>query len=471
MKFGIMGNEKGAFVVIFALILLVLLGFVALGIEGGRWYLVRAELSKSVDAAALAGANNVTMPYATQLAEDFGRENFQAGYVGTPGAGAGAVRFAASVIGTNRVSVTGNVDAMPVLAQLFGVTNIPVSAVGVAKKNKVEIMMVLDRSGSMKDGTKIADLKNAAVSFLNHFSTTQDQDKVGLISFAATVKYEWDLQNNFVTAANIGKINAMIASGGTNMASAFDAADGWTDRTTTVSGNVISSATGATYAGLPDQSAISPDDRVQQFVVFFSDGQPTCFSGTFRYRGRNFDAAACATENCRSWEASAIWQDLNKPNPGCETATSGTAACGNSSASLAEFPSRVLPLPTGTGQTAPCCSGGSCVSNTIRWDIFNTLPVSGYAAQDCGIPQSKFNGSTGYMCSTASTLASQQAAALKAKGIKIYVVGLGSSTQINAAYLQSLSSGSTFTYIAPTSAQLQAVFDAIAKDIKLQLVQ
>jgi hypothetical protein len=257
------------------------------------------------------------------------------------------------------------------------------------------------------------------------------------------------------------------------MASAFDAADGWTDRTTTVSGNVISSATGATYAGLPDQSAISPDDRVQQFVVFFSDGQPTCFSGTFRYQGSNFAATACATDNCQSWEASALWTNLNKPNPGCETATSGTAACGGagSSAYLANPPTRVLPLPTGTGQTAPCCSGGSCVSNTIRWDIFSTLPVSGYAAQSCAIPPSRFNGFNGYMCSTARTLASLQAAALKAKGIKIYVIGLGSSTQVNAAYLQSLSNGAAFTYIAPTTAQLKDIFDLIAKDIKLQLVQ
>jgi len=470
MKSGKMCSQRGAYAVIFALILLVLLGFVALGIEAGRWYLVRAELSKSVDAAALAGANNVTMPYAEQLAEDFGRENFQAGYIGTPGSGGGKVSFSASVIGTNRVSVTGNVNALPVIAQLFGVTNIPVSAVGVAKKNKVEIMMVLDRSGSMQ-GPKIEALKTAAISFLNNFRETQHEDRVGLISFASTVKYEWDLQNNFVTADNIGKINAMIASGGTNMESALDAVDGWTDRTSKVSGNIISSSTGSMYTGLTDQSTIPASDRVQQFVVFFSDGQPTCFSGTFRYRGSSFAATACATDNCRSWEASILWSNLNKPNPGCETATSGSAACGGSSAYLADPPSIVLPLPTGTGQIAPCCSGGSCVSNTIRWDIFGTMPVPGYASEYCAIPQSRFNGFNGYMCSTARTLASQQAAALKAKNIKIYVVGLGSSNQIDEDYLQSLSSGATFTYIAPDAGQLKNIFDAIAKDIKLQLVE
>jgi len=58
-------DERGAFMVIFALMLLVLLGFTALGIEAGRWYLVRAELAKGVDAAALVGARNISNPYVT----------------------------------------------------------------------------------------------------------------------------------------------------------------------------------------------------------------------------------------------------------------------------------------------------------------------------------------------------------------------------------------------------------------------
>jgi Flp pilus assembly protein TadG len=466
-------NQRGAFVVIFAVALLVILGFVALGIEGGRWYLVRAELAKGVDAAALAGARNISNPFvtATTLAEEFGRENFEAGYVGTPQTGAGAVRFTATMVESDKISVTGNVNATATLARLFGIDTIPVAAASVAQKKEVEIMMILDRSGSMA-GTKMTALKNAAKSFLAHFQGTQDKDKVGLISFASTVKYEWDLGLNYYTGANLAKIDNMIASGGTNMGSAFDAADGWTDSTTTVSaGNVISSAAGTTpHTGFTDQTGVPGSSRVQQFAVFFSDGQPTCFSGNFRYRGSNFTATACSTDNCRTWETSALWQDLNKPNPGCETATSGSAACGGSSAYLASSPTRVLPLPTGTGQTTQCCTGGSCYSNTIRWYLFDTRPVPGYAAQYCGIPSNRFNGYSGYMCSTARDLATFYAQDLKSKGVKIYVIGLGSSNQIDATYLQSLSSGSGFTYIAPTAADLEGIFNKVAKDIKLRLI-
>ncbi len=75
-----------------------------------------------------------------------------------------------------------------------------------------------------------------------------------------------------------------------------------------------------------------------------------------------------------------------------------------------------------------------------------------------------------YFCGQARQLALNNAQVLKDKGIKIYVIGLGSSSEIDPAYLRSLSSGTDFTYIAPTSADLEAIFNKIAKDIKLRLV-
>jgi Flp pilus assembly protein TadG len=267
----IVDNQRGAFLVIFAIALMVLLAFLALAIEGGRWYLVRAELSKSVDAAALAGANNISNPYIDPriVARDFGTENFQAGYVGTPGSGAGTVNFVATSIDNDKISVTGNVTAVSVLAQMFGVSSVPVSSTGIGQKKEVEIMMILDRSGSMSTGGKMAALKSAALNFLAHFQDTQDKDKLGVISYANTVRFEWDLGTNYYTSANIAKINALTASGGTNMESALDAADGWTDRTSTInpSTNIITTATGTTHAGFTDQTGIPGDQRVQQFVV------------------------------------------------------------------------------------------------------------------------------------------------------------------------------------------------------------
>ncbi len=60
---------------------------------------------------------------------------------------------------------------------------------------------------------------------------------------------------------------------------------------------------------------------------------------------------------------------------------------------------------------------------------------------------------------------------LKDKGIKIYVVGLGTDDEIDKDFLKALSSGEDYTYITPNSSELESIFNKIAKEIKLRLVQ
>lgn len=440
----IMSNEKGAFLVIFALVLMVLLGFVALGIEGGRWYLVRAELSKSVDAGALAGAINIFTPYAIPLAEDFAKENFQAGYVGTSGSGTpGSARFTASM-GNHQVSVTGTVDAMPVLAQLFGVTTIPVSATGVAQKNKVEIMLILDRSGSMGQPiSKMNALKQAAVGncnnpqtagFICHFQASQNTDKIGLISFATSARVDFGLNTDFFTPIT-NAVNAMNPVGATNMDDALDQADG--------------------LQGFTNQTGVPVGQRVKQYVVFFSDGMPTALRDTFRYNGTLYDGIVygvgpSGSANCRpaDYSVMSVANVLNRPDS--ETNTY----------------SGVGPATTGDGKA----SGGSACPGpgTTKWYLFATNPVPGYTADSCGIPMNKL---LPYFCQSARQLALANAQVLKNSGVEIYTIGLGSLPYIDPAFLLSLSSGSGYAYIAPTPTQLQAIFETIAKDIKLRLVQ
>jgi len=94
--------------------------------------------------------------------------------------------------------------------------------------------------------------------------------------------------------------------------------------------------------------------------------------------------------------------------------------------------------------------------------------VPRYTAEACSIPGSAL---VPYFCTAARQLALNNAQTLKNRFIKIYVIGLGSNQDIDRAYLRSLSSGDNFTFIAPTSGELKAIFNTIAKDIKLRLVQ
>jgi Flp pilus assembly protein TadG len=448
------GNQRGVFIVIFALLLLVVLGFVALGIEGGRWYLVRAELAKAVDAAALEAAKNIGGPAnVLTLAQEIGSENFPAGYIGTPAAGAGSVRFTATQPAVDTVSVTGNVNATVVLAHLFGITSIPVSATAVAQQRNVEVMMVLDRSGSMA-GQKMADLKIAAISFLNYFTPTQAQDMLGLISFSTTVKVDNPLATNFATAMT-SAINSMNALGGTNTEDAIDHANG--------------------------PQSFTNRANVQQYVVFFSDGMPTALTDRFRFNNTDYNAVAVVTgynnrANCRAsdYAESFVSRDLIKPD--------GSGNYGNAA------------YLTGDGKNSggSTCPGGN---NTTKWYLFQTRPVPRtaggvYGAEACNIPHwegtpypkpsTVVDDLLPYFCDTAKQLALANAQTLKNRGVVIFVVGLGAPPDIDVNFLTNISSDcnlgvcaptTNFTYIAPNSSQLQTIFNRIATTIRLRLVQ
>jgi Mg-chelatase subunit ChlD len=417
-------GEAGAILIALALLLTLLLCFVALGTEAGRWFLLRAELSKSVDAAALAGAKNLSNPHVdpATLAQEFCAENFPSGAFGTPTSGAGSAAFDVQLVGQDKVRVDGHASAPAIMAQLVGIHEIPVSSAGVAQKRAVEIVLILDRSGSMRN-KPIADLKVAAKRFLDYFAETQDRDKVGLISFATSVKVERPLGTNFVAPMKAA-IDAMVSAGHTNPEDALDQADG--------------------PQGFTDQHGVPAESRVQQFVVFFSDGRPNTFRGLFKNRGTTYDAVAYCELNCDPGDQNDVHPYLWRPDR--------------------EQQLPVPALPTGDGEGPPSRCGAAAV--TTRWYILDAYPVPGYGPQDCRIPVTPLGN---HVCDLASFLAVQHAQELKDAGVTVFAIGLG--TRINTDFLGKLATGPELVYIAPTSDQLQAIFQRVAQDIKLRLVQ
>jgi Flp pilus assembly protein TadG len=419
-------NQRGAILVLFALLSIVLIGFCALGIETGYWYLVKAELSKSVDAGAIAGAKNIANPYVDPLAlaEQIAQENFPVGQLGTPTTGPGTVTFRAYRDDNHQIRVTGSVNPHIFLAQVFGINQIVASSRGVAQKNEVEIMLVLDRSGSMS-GTPIRDLKSAAIEFIRNFEETQATDKLGLISFATSVSVNYALGHNYISPMT-SAINNMTAIGATNAEDALAQAYG--------------------PQGLTDQSAIPADQRVQQFVIFFSDGNPTAFRGRFKNNGvDNIDAVVCGTGNT----CDDVYTSLGRPDS--ETWLS------------------INPNYTGDGKTRIT---SKCPTNsttfTTKWYVFSQYPVPGYTDPEyCHIPNGTRQALPRYIYNTARQMTLDQADVLKGRNVKIYTIGLGN---IDRTFLSRIASGSTYEYYTPNSSDLEAIFNAIAKDISLRLV-
>jgi hypothetical protein len=209
-------------------------------------------------------------------------------------------------------------------------------------------------------------------------------------------------------------ITAMSASNYTNAEDAIDQADG--------------------PGGFTDQTGISGDRRIQQFLIFFSDGQPTAFRGMFRYRGTDYDAVAVgATAGSGDCDPGTFPSTGNLYNPVTAATLTPTTR------------------PTGDGTTTriKCTTKGS-LAYTTRWYI--CIPDRALGAQFCYL---------------ANQMALDHAAELKAKNIVIYAIGLGN---IDAPFMQAIANPNLY-YRAPNSSQLQAIFLQVAQEIKLRLVQ
>ena len=283
----------------------------------------------------------------------------------------------------------------------------------------LEIMLVLDRSGSMA-GTPITDLKAAARTFVSYLASTQDRDKMGLVSFATSVIVNRPLGTDYVAPITTA-INALTASGATNAEDAFDQADG--------------------PGGFTDQSGVPADQRARQALVFFSDGTPTAFRANFLRNSTAYDAVACVTGNCETGDNGTTYTDLGRPTT--------------------ESWYGINPRPTGNGIGSFKCPGSTQTLPTTRWYAFDSDPVPGYDPTANCIPDPPLHDQ---ICSLAGAMALQHAQTLKDAGVTIFTIGLGS--RVNTAFMQQLASTSDLYYYAPTSAQLQAIFELVARSLQ-----
>ena len=176
--------------------LVAVFGMVALGVEVGRWYVVRAELSKTVDAAVLAGAKNFSNPYLNQetFIQEMAIANYAPGLMGTEG----TPNFTTTLEDPGKVFMTASVNVLNTVSRVLDTSSpgsldkTAVASLGAAQLRKSEVVLALDRSGSM-GGDPIADLKTAAVGFLDNFENTEDHNKFGLITFASVALVDYPI--------------------------------------------------------------------------------------------------------------------------------------------------------------------------------------------------------------------------------------------------------------------------------------
>lgn len=241
--------ERAQIFLLFALSLPVLILFVGLAVDLGFAFVTRANLSKAVDAAALAAMRNINQgqAQATAIAQSAFNTNYGSG-IGR-GVGAPVVNVAITTDANNNavvsVSATTSINTF-FLGLVPGLKTLQVASSAQATRPQLIMSLVLDRSGSMNLNGGAQALPPAVENFLTYFDNNTDQ--IADVSFSSVASVDVSIRTNFLNP--ITNAVSKMAFGG------------------------------ATYSqgGLLDGQAqinsvtVAPGTNVVKVAVFFTDG-------------------------------------------------------------------------------------------------------------------------------------------------------------------------------------------------------
>ena len=177
----------GVTAVWFSMAVPIVVGSVGLSVDIGQAYLVRERLARAVDAAALAAAAMASEdPQAVeQKVRDFINANYPEDKVG--------FTTDIEVVSTaETVTVVAWANLDPAFGHVLGRDHVEVRVESeVTKEVKaIEVVLVMDVTGSMSTNNNIATLRIAAENFVNTmFTRVSDTDmiKIGLVPFSSSV--------------------------------------------------------------------------------------------------------------------------------------------------------------------------------------------------------------------------------------------------------------------------------------------
>ena len=185
-------RDQGFALVYMAVFLTFLLIATGLAVDGGRAYVVKAQLTKAVDGAALSAARNLNSGSPRAEAEKIFRANFPDGYMGVssvtnPTTDAELLRPAhgSTTTGVNIVTVRATAVLPTTFMRLANFQQVTVSSAGEAQRRMVDLSLVLDVSGSI--GSKWPAVRDAAREFINSFDASADRMSLTLYSYGAQV--------------------------------------------------------------------------------------------------------------------------------------------------------------------------------------------------------------------------------------------------------------------------------------------
>lgn len=458
---GVNGGERGASILVFTLMTwLVVIPMVGLAIDGAIVFFAQQRLSAAVDAAALAGgraftADTTASGQSSAIAATVNRyfyANFPAGFLGTKNMSLPVIPPTDDPVTRVRtVKVTAGADVslyfMPILG--YGVTHI--SAVAQTSRRDINIMMVLDRSGSM--GNACNPMKLNAQNFSDGFSN--GNDTLGVVTFIATAKVDFPAGKDFKTRTPknlVQTLSNLACNGSTNSSTALEAA----------------------YQEILKNRQPGTLD----VIVFFTDGSPHGFTASLNFK---------STTTCTSPDSTSLpFYLAGSPNRIQSALTAKTG--------LIQPISMAINSPTDTpGMTLNGCTVNSISALKNQFD--------GYPAQDqWGNPTAHYAKSTisdngalatytltynaagkiditvGNAWLISKSTAYSEAQKIRQDGVRIYTIGLGSNGGVDDVLLREIANDLTSDEYSPSQptgryayaadpGQLSAAFNSIKSEL------
>jgi len=253
-------SQRGTAFAYIGIAMFALVGFTGLAVDLGRGYVIKANLSKAVDAAALAAARGIGEgeSAARALANNIFNVNFPNGYLGvTSVQNPPQIAFSDASDQSSVITVSSRAVMPTTFMQIAGFAELGIAAQSQATRRLVDLSFVLDRSNSL--ASDFDQVKAAAEQFVSYFDA--DKDRVALMMFAT---------NTIV----MDPINT--GGRGFNKSSLLNHISGSTT-------GVFSTATAeGLYAGWDQlRSVPSGSQAPLRVIVLFTDGAPNTFSGQF----------------------------------------------------------------------------------------------------------------------------------------------------------------------------------------------
>lgn len=181
-------DRRGAVAVFLAAAVTPIIAGIGLSVDGARGWLVKSRLSQALDAAALAGGRVIFSPTRDDDIRMFFNANFPAGFMEAAVTGPTISVDTAS----ENITLSATATIPTTFMRVVGIGSITVRADTVVNRQSrgMELVLVMDNTGSMWTNDRIGKMKTAAADLVNILYGSQETLQnfwIGLVPYTALV--------------------------------------------------------------------------------------------------------------------------------------------------------------------------------------------------------------------------------------------------------------------------------------------